>query len=112
MNVCLYALPGCPGKVTITKIDADFDSITIYWRKPKNKLGFPLYTEVKYKYAGLEDWIIKLIIPAHHSFKATDLPFSTRIDFELRAVGYEGVFGPITKKSTQTKCMSDVYDWK
>ena len=108
----VFILSGCPAKVTITNTDATSDTIRIYWKQVKDQLGRPLHTEVKYKYAGLEDWNIKLILPAHLSFETTDLPTLTPVDFELRAISYDGVFGPITKKTVTTKCRSHTYVYK
>ena len=105
----VYILSGCPGKVTITNVDAGFETITIYWKEVKDNFGRPLHIEVKHRHEGMDDWIINVILPIHHSFEATDLPSSAPVDFELRAISYDGVFGPTTKKTVITKGRSQIY---
>ena len=80
------------------------DTITVYWKRVIDEQGRQLHIEVKYKHEGVEDWIIKIIVPPHYWFEARNLLPSILVDFELRAISYDGIFGPVTKKSIRTQC--------
>ena len=69
----------------------------------KDELGNLLYIEVKYNYEGEEDWRVKMMMPGQVSFEAVDLPSFAPIHFELRSLGRDGSFGPVTKKTIRTK---------
>ena len=88
--------------MVVTSIVIGSSVIRINWKEAQDKNGEPLYVEVKYKYKGFEDWQLKLIPPRENSFLLTDIPYATTVEFKLRAVGYSGVFGPVTTKSATT----------
>ena len=89
--------------MTITKGETSYDRIRIYWKQVKDKVGNLLPVEVKYNYEEEEDWHIKMMMPGQVSFEAVDLPSFAPIHFELRSLGRDGSFGPVTKKTFKTK---------
>ena len=98
-----FNFPGCPDKIVITKVITGPSLIRICWKRAKDEQKRSLYIELKYKPEPLEEWKIRMMLPTQQTFLLIDLPSRTTVYFELRAVGYNGVFGPVTKVEAKTK---------
>lgn len=80
MTIAIYQ--GIAGITT----ESTMTTVMIKWRSPGFENGRPIIVEIYYSYFSNEVWYAKTLLRGETSWTIRDLPHSTKIDINIRAI--------------------------